>query len=228
MAGNVLIVGGGITGIMTALTLNDLNIKTVIVEKDSKPGGKVRNYANIFPTFSSGRDMVTRLLESLYATSDITLRTNTQLTKVVRENGNFQATLTDNQVLTIDAIILANGFEPFDPLKQPEYGYGVYPNVVTALQLENMLDPKGPTKGKILRPSDGGPAKKIAIIFCVGSRNKRLGAPYCSRVCCSYSTKQAIEIMKMNRHAGVTCFYMDIRTYGKKFEEMYQHAQQLG
>jgi heterodisulfide reductase subunit A len=91
-----------------------------------------------------------------------------------------------------------------------------------------MLNPRGPTGGRLVRPSDGKKAERLGIVFCVGSRNKRIGAPFCSRICCSYSTKQASTVMERNPKALVACFYMDVRTYDRGFEEMYSLAQERG
>jgi heterodisulfide reductase subunit A len=228
MEKDVLIIGAGVAGLKAAAALDDFGIGTVIVEKMAAPGGKVKDYARIFPTFSSGKLIVKDLLDRIEPSVRVRLITATEVRGVGRESGRFRADLSNGQVVDVGAIIVATGFDSFDPRKQPEYGYGVYPNVISSVELERFLDPDGPTKGRVLKPSDGKPAKKIALVFCVGSRNVRLGAPYCSRVCCSFSTKQAIEIKEKDREASVACFYMDIRTYGKGFEEMYNYAQELG
>ena len=128
----------------------------------------------------------------------------------------------------MSAVVIATGFEPFDPSDLEEYGYSRYPNVVTAPELEWLLNPRGPTHGEIRRPSDGKRVDRMAIVFCVGSRNRRIGAPFCSRICCSYSTKQALTVLDRNPGAEVTCFYMDVRTYDRGFEEMYSLAQERG
>jgi heterodisulfide reductase subunit A len=79
-----------------------------------------------------------------------------------------------------------------------------------------------------LRPSDRKPVDRLAIVFCVGSRNRRIGAPFCSRICCSYSTKQAITVRERNPKSFVACFFIDVRTYDRGFEEMYSLAQDRG
>ncbi|MFX1451002.1 MAG: FAD-dependent oxidoreductase, partial [Promethearchaeota archaeon] len=94
----------------------------------------------------------------------------------------------------VGAIIVATGFDVYDASLSPEYGYSQYPNVITGLEMERILTPFGPTQGKLVRPSDGKSIKKVAFIQCVGSRDETIGRPYCSRVCCMYSIKQAIQI----------------------------------
>jgi len=224
----VLIVGGGVTGLRAALTLDDFGIKTTILEKTSQLGGKVTGYSKVFPDFRDGKKIVCDLVDAVSNSAGIEIITESTINDVQKRSGHYAMTFTNDDVVDASAVILACGFETFDATKQGEYGYGVYPNVITSVELENFLDHQGPTKGKLLRPIDGNPAKRIAIIFCVGSRNKRIGNPYCSRICCSYSTKQAIEIKELDTETSVTCFYMDIRTYGRGFEEMYQYAQDIG
>ena len=148
--------------------------------------------------------------------------------RVEGEFPDFVATLSDKTVQAVSGIVITTGFEPFDPSSLEEYGYGRYPNVVTAPELEWLLNPRGPTQGDIRRPSDGKRVERMAIVFCVGSRNRRIGAPFCSRICCSYSTKQALTVFDRNPKAEITCFYMDVRTYDRGFEEMYSLAQERG
>jgi heterodisulfide reductase subunit A len=127
------------------------------------------------------------------------------------------------------SIIVATGFEVFEPVEmRKEYGYGRYENVITALQFERLLSSFGPTGGKILRLSDGKKPKSIGWIQCVGSRSAQLGFPYCSRVCCMYATKEASIAKESNPEIEITIFYMDIRAYGKDFQQYYEHAKELG
>jgi len=133
-----------------------------------------------------------------------------------------QAQLID---LKVGAIVVATGFEIFDAKKKSEYGYGRYPNVITSLELERLLNASGPTAGHITRLSDGRIPKKVAFVQCVGSRDERVGNPYCSRVCCMYAIKNAILLKEHVHDADVAVFYMDIRAYGKGFEEFYQRAK---
>lgn len=224
----VMIIGGGVTGLAAALSLDALGIDSIIIEKDTVLGGKVKEYSKVFPDFRSGKAIVGEMIDKVQQSSRIRPIVSVSVISVERIDGTYSVLASDNNKYNVKTIILASGFDVFDAKCQEEYGYGVYPNVVNSLELEALLE-AGETKGGVLlRPSDGKPVNRMAIIFCVGSRSKRLGNPYCSRICCSYSTKQAIEIMGKNPDASVTCFYMDIRTYDRGFEEMYQYAQELG
>ena len=127
------------------------------------------------------------------------------------------------------SVIVATGFEVFEPTElRKEYGYGKYENVMTAMQIERILSSFGPTSGKVLRPSDRKKPKKIGWIQCVGSRSEQLGYPYCSRVCCMYATKEASIVKEANPDIDIAIYYMDIRAYGKDFQQYYDHAKTLG
>jgi heterodisulfide reductase subunit A len=137
------------------------------------------------------------------------------------------AQMPEEVEIEVGTIIVAAGFDPFDPSVKVEYGYGIYENVITGIELERILSPSGPSGGKIVRPSDGKTPKRIAFVQCVGSRDKNTH-PYCSRVCCMYATKQALLIKEKIPDAEVLIFYTDIRAFGKGYEEFYERAQTEG
>jgi heterodisulfide reductase subunit A len=122
----------------------------------------------------------------------------------------------------VGTIILATGWDLFDPTKLKQYGYGKYENVITGLQMERLLSSFGPTEGKPKRPSDLNYPKTLAFIQCVGSRDfSEHGNKYCSRVCCMYSAKQARQYKEKHPDASVYIFYIDVRAFGKGYEEFY-------
>ncbi|MCG6980755.1 MAG: FAD-dependent oxidoreductase, partial [Deltaproteobacteria bacterium] len=123
--------------------------------------------------------------------------------------------------------ILATGFEITPAENKHQYGEGKIPNVITALQMERLLAPHGPYN-RVLRPSDGMEPDSIAYIQCAGSRDKSMGIPYCSRVCCMYAIKQAMLLSGALPLADITIYYMDIRAFGKGYEEFYQNAVAMG
>lgn len=216
-----------------ALVLGSLGVPSVLVEKSATLGGRVPNLSGTFPVFqgdgfNDGKEFTDKLERELRASPLVDVRCNTLVRNVHGTFPDFAVDLSDGSSFQAGAVVVATGFTPFDPRSLPEYGYGVYPNVITASELEWMLNPRGPTGGRLVRPSDGKAAERLALVFCVGSRNKRIGAPFCSRICCSYSTKQATTVMKRNPKAFVVCFYMDVRTYDRGFEEMFSQAQECG
>ena len=229
MKQRAVILGGGVAGMQTAIALNNLGIGSVLVEKEQKLGGRVKGYDKTFPFFHSGKELVKELENQVRRAHLVEIRCGTTVSHVGGQTPHFQIGLgTGSYEIPVAAIVVATGFEPFDASLQEEYGYGIYRNVITGTEMEGLLDPEGPTQGELRRPSDGKIARRIAIAFCVGSRNEKLGHNYCSRICCSYSTKQAIEIKQRYPDATVKCFYIDIRTYGRGFEEMYRRAQEMG
>jgi heterodisulfide reductase subunit A-like polyferredoxin len=128
--------------------------------------------------------------------------------------------------LEAGSIVLAPGFQPFDPGRFEAYGYASHPNVITSMEFERILSASGPTMGHLLRPSDGKEPKKIAWLQCVGSRDMHAcDHGYCSSVCCMYAIKEAV-IAKEHAGKELDCavFYMDMRTHGKDFEKYYEEA----
>jgi heterodisulfide reductase subunit A len=126
--------------------------------------------------------------------------------------------------LNVGAIIYATGLNLYDPLPTNEFGYGLYDDIVTSLEFERMISSTGPTEGHLKRKSDGKTPKKVAIILCVGSRSQ-ISNWYCSRYCCMASIKQAILIKDHYPTTDISIFYMDIRAFGKGFQEFYHRAE---
>ncbi|MFO7676131.1 MAG: CoB--CoM heterodisulfide reductase iron-sulfur subunit A family protein [bacterium] len=130
--------------------------------------------------------------------------------------------------LEVGAIVVATGLEVFDASRLAEFGYGKYPDVLTALEFERLVSAGGPTGGRIVRISDGTPPRDVVFIHCVGSRDKAVGNEYCSRVCCMFIIKQAHLVKDKVADAAVTSYYIDIRAYGKGFEEFYDRVRDEG
>jgi heterodisulfide reductase subunit A len=133
------------------------------------------------------------------------------------------------QALTITATtaVMATGFSLTPIHQKKEYGQGLVPNVITSLQMERLLAPHGPYQ-RVLRPSDGKEPESIAYVQCAGSRDKSLGISYCSRVCCMYAIKQAMLLSGSLPLADITIYYMDIRAFGKGYEQFFQNAKAMG
>ncbi|RMG61552.1 MAG: FAD-dependent oxidoreductase [Deltaproteobacteria bacterium] len=127
----------------------------------------------------------------------------------------------------VKSLVLSTGFRLFDPSLKEQYGFGKYPNVITSMQMDRLLAPTRPSPG-VVRPSDGKAPENIAFILCAGSRDRTVSNPFCSRVCCMYSVKQAQLLLGALPLAEVTVYYMDIRAFGKGYEEFFQQAKGMG
>jgi heterodisulfide reductase subunit A len=128
--------------------------------------------------------------------------------------------------IRVGAIVVATGFDLFDPKLKPEFGYGIYPNVLHGLEFERLSSASGPTKGDIT--IDGKQPRDVVFIHCVGSRDKTVGNEYCSRICCMSTAKQAHLVREKIPDARITVLYMDMRAFGKGFEEFYERVQKEG
>jgi heterodisulfide reductase subunit A2 len=129
--------------------------------------------------------------------------------------------------VTARSVVVATGFQPTPLEAKHEYSGGRAANVISGLDMERLLAPNGPY-GRVLRPSDGKIPDSVAYVQCAGSRDETLGVPYCSRVCCMYAIKQAMLLSGSLPLADITIYYMDIRTFGKGYEQFYQTARSMG
>jgi heterodisulfide reductase subunit A len=125
--------------------------------------------------------------------------------------------------LDVDAVVVATGYDLMDPYIKPEFGYGVYPEVMTGIEFERLSSASGPTMGKI--SVNGKEPKDVVFIKCVGSRDPHTGVPYCSRFCCMYTAKHAHLVRDKIPDANITIFYMDVRAFGKGYEEFYDRVK---
>ena len=324
--GSVLILGGGIGGMQSALDLAASGIKVYMVEKRPGIGGVMAMLDKTFPTNDCSMCILAPRLVEIARHKDIELFTLTDVIEVKGEVGNYKVTLRkrpryvnielctgcgecvrvcpvgkikevkkeDAKVkpaldefnlglstrpaiyiyypqtvpnkavidrefciyfqtgkcracekvcptgainfedkeeifdINVGAIILAPGYEIFDPTVKEDLGYGKYPNVITSLQFERILSPTGPYGGKVLRPSDKKEPERIAFIQCVGSRE--IQRDYCSSVCCMYATKEAIIAKE---HMGealkeIDIYFMDVRAFSKGFEQYFERAKEEG
>ncbi len=128
----------------------------------------------------------------------------------------------------VGTIIVATGADVFDPSSLPHYGYGKFPNVITSLEFERLINAGGPSGGRLLRPTDREVPKKIAFVQCVGSRSERTGKLYCSNVCCMNTIKDSLLIKEHWPGTEIYVLYVDIRAYGKGFEDLYKRARREG
>ena len=133
----------------------------------------------------------------------------------------------EEEIVHAGSVVVATGFKLFDPTLKPTYGYGRFPNVITAMQMDRLLSPTRPFNG-VLRPSDGKEPESVAFVLCTGSRDRTVNNRLCSRVCCMYSIKQAQLLMGALPLADISIHFFDIRAFGKGYEEFYQQAKAMG
>lgn len=305
---DVLVVGAGIAGMEASLTLGDMGMKVLLVEKSPTIGGRLLLLSKVFPTLDCASCISGTKTSGTSHHPNVTMMTYSEVSEIRRNDKDgsfslryvekpryidtalctgcgecekacpiilpketeyglrgrkaiyipFDTAVPKKAVLDLDncifcgacervcpadsidflqapreheaevgAVILATGFEPFPIEKKESYHYGQFPNVVTSLQMDRLTGPTRPFNS-ILRPSDGKEPSNIAYALCAGSRDKTVGNLRCSQVCCMYSMKQAQLILGTLPAADVTLYYMDIRAYGKGFEEFYQQTKAMG
>lgn len=211
----VIVIGGGIAGMQTAVQLAERGIAPVIVEKEERTGGKLRNWHKLFPSLTPASEVVEALDRKIRRLGIETI-CNAEATAL----SSRSVMLGDGRTLPCDAVVLCTGSTVFDARIKEEYGYGIYDNVFTSVDIERMFK-----QGRVTR-SDGSRPRRIAILHCVGSRDEKVCQQHCSRVCCITGVKQAMELKELFPEADVFNFYMDIRMFGPGYEEMYREAQQ--
>ena len=212
---HVIIIGGGVAGMQCASTLASSGIRSTIIERDADLGGKIRSWHVLFPTFTPASEVLSALRQRIVGAENITVRTQCEARKITPK----RVILSTGEELECDAVVIATGFTLFDARLKEEYGYGIYDNVVTSADLEQMFN-----RGEVSLASGNKP-RRIAILHCVGSRDEKVCQRHCSKVCCVTGVKQAIELKELFPEADVFNFYMDIRMFGPGYEEMYRRAQ---
>lgn len=301
---DVLVIGGGVTGIQAALDLGDMGLQVDLVERTPTIGGRMAQLDKTFPTNDCSLCILSPKMAECSWHLNVEVRTYTEVRRIEGTAGDFTVDLCEKSRYvradrcngcgdcanacpievpnyfemnlaprkavyvpmsqsvplryTIDmdvcihcykcvdacgrlqaidfsledrlvrenygAIIVATGFDPFDPSVLTPYGYGQFANVVTALEYERLICASGPTGGHLVRLSDGEPVKRLAFIQCVGGRDVRYNR-FCSSVCCMYATKEAILANEHDRDVHSTIFYTDLRAGGKGFQEFVTRAE---
>ena len=216
MKENVVVVGGGVAGMEAARQLLLLGYNPIVVEQQDALGGHVAQWNRLFPDMVSARDLVRDLADAIM---EANIFTGTRVTFVNRLQDGYQVMLSNGVSIACRAILAAVGFKLFDAARKEEYGYGVYDHVITNADLESWFNGN---------EVDGVPTapKSVGFVHCVGSRDLKAGNGQCSKVCCITAVKQAIEMKERFPNARVYCFYMDLRLFGKKYEDFYIRAQE--
>ena len=304
---DVVIIGGGVTGIQAALDLANHGIEVHLVEKEPSIGGHMAMLDKTFPTNDCSMCILSPKMMDVYRHPRIHIHTCAKVSAISGKAGRFAVTITKmpryideercngcgdcidicpvevynrfdagigvrkaiykphqqivpdivvkdpehciecglcydvcgreairkedtERKITVNAasIIIACGYDVFDAGNKEQFQYLRYPDVITSLEFERMMNASGPTGGKVRRLSNGKTPGSIVFVQCVGSRDMQIDRPYCSGVCCMYAIKNAMLIREKYPETDVTILYMDVRAYGKGYEEYYQRAIDAG
>ncbi|WP_199247944.1 FAD-dependent oxidoreductase [[Phormidium] sp. ETS-05] len=213
----VVVIGGGPAGMAAAGKLHDFGLDVVLIEKKDAVGGHLNKWYKVFPDFTDASEIIANLKAGLGKTRIIN---NATVTQIAGEAPNFQVTVSTGEKIEAAAILVATGFKHFNASFKEEYGYGIYDNCITSVELDAML------KAQSVKTRAGKLPKKVAMVHCVGSRDEKVNNNYCSRVCCTNAIKVAIEIKEQNPDCEIYCLYMDIRVFGRGYEELYRTSQE--
>ncbi len=220
----VLVVGGGVAGMTAASKAADAGYEVVLVEKEAQLGGWAAKFTRSFPRRAPWTDLedggVDELIAAVEVHDRITVHKSTTVARISGAPGLFDVKLRNGAAteLRVGSIVQASGWRPYDPANLGHLGYGSSPDVVTNVQLEEMLG-----NGGLKRPSTGQVPGSVAFIQCAGSRDED-HLPYCSAVCCRASLKHAAQIREQFPDTRVYVLYKDLRSPGQ-FELFYQQAQ---
>ncbi|MBQ6087414.1 MAG: CoB--CoM heterodisulfide reductase iron-sulfur subunit A family protein [Bacteroidales bacterium] len=214
MAKNIIVIGGGPAGLEASARLDALGYTVFLVERDNHLGGHLALWDRLFPS-GDPAEPVLRGLVSKTGSTKILLESEVQTLN--RLGKSFRISLSSGVSVIADAVLLTTGFDLFDASKKEEYGYGIYDHVVTNADIESYF-----RTGKDPRIDN---PERIGIVHCVGSRDEKAGCRNCSKVCCATAVKQACELKAKFPKAKVYCFYMDLRMFGRGYEDLYLKAQ---
>lgn len=210
-----MIIGGGLAGMETALKIGKAGFDSVLIEREAELGGVLLRLCSSFPRWENPYDLVEQKVRQLKQCLRATVMLETEVQSSFLEGDRFSVSLHHKKgtttELSVDAVILATGFDMMDLSVYGEYGYGIYPGVINSLVFEDRL--------KNWRNGLGVAPEAVAFFKCVGSRDRSKGYPYCSKVCCMYTAKQAGLVRDTFPESKVYVFYMDYRATGKGYEE---------
>lgn len=220
---DIMVVGGGITGMTAALEVAKAGYTIHLIEKESVLGGMLNKLNKLYPKTPPYRDLqdtgIEEKVKAVEANPKISVHMGAEVEKTEGSPGLFDVTLNTGDKFRVGAIIQATGFKPYDASKLGHLGYGKSPNVITNLEMEKLAQ-----TGRINRPSDGKEVQSVAFIQCAGQRDKD-HLPYCSSICCMTSLKQALYLTQQDPEAEAYIFYKDMRTPAQ-YEDFYKRAQE--
>ena len=216
----VLVLGGGLAGVTAALDVLEAGFEVVLVEREEELGGWALRLGRGFPSLEPLEGFLRGRVEALREHPGLKLYLRSRLTGLEGFAGNFRARIEGphgEATEEVGSVIVAVGFRPFDARRKPEYGYGRLQGVITTVEFEEMLQDGG-------LPEPEG----VAFVHCVGSRDQTVGHEYCSRACCMVVAKQALLLKQRRPETKVYVLYMDVRAFGKGYEEFYERVQRAG
>jgi heterodisulfide reductase subunit A len=219
-----LVIGGGIAGLQSALDIAEAGFQVTLVERTSQLGGHMGHLHRTFPTLETTADLLHPVIDAVTHHPRIQVLTESEVVAVGGYVGNFQVEVRHGEEtvqVPAGAIVVATGFDIFDARRKPELGYGAYPEVITTADFEHLA-----ASGEI--KVNGRVPKKVVFIHCVGSRDQAIGNAYCSRICCMVAARQAKVVRESLPDSDVTVFFMDVRAFGKNFEEFYDDVRKSG
>lgn len=201
-----------------AAKLARLGHAVTIIEKNSQLGGRLNQWHALFPARKPVEPLLLKMKNEISEGINIVL--HAQVSEIEKNDDGFAISIGNNRMVTANSLLLTTGFDLFEAERKEEYGYGIYENVITSVELEQIF-----RSGKPLQTVGGKAPARVGFIHCVGSRDEKVGNLHCSKVCCVTAVKQAIEVKEMLPSAEVFLFYMDLRLFGRHFEELYKEAQ---
>jgi len=220
----ILVLGGGPAGLAAAHALASTGREVTLVDKAERLGGApiLSGYAKLVPSGEWAKDAIGGMVQRVEANSLVKIHRATTVQSFSGEPGAFRVKLSSGTEFDAAAAVLCTGFTHFDSINKPEWGFGTYPDVVTTTQVEQMF-----SSGKGVRcPSDGRKPERVAILLCVGSRDRQIGREWCSKICCTVSANLAMEIREELPGCNVYIYYMDIRTFGLYEGPYYWESQE--
>lgn len=201
-----------------AARLSRMGFSVTLIEGKDKLGGKLLQWHTLFPARRSAAEVLDILNKQVKLGVNILL--NARVESIEKNDDGFALVLNNNRMITAHAVLLATGFDIFDASKKKEYGYGIYDNVITSVDLERIFN-----EGSI-RTAQGKTPKKIGFIHCEGSHYEKIQNPYCSKLCCITGVNQAIGLKEMIPDSEIYMFYMNLCLFGRHYEKLYKEAQE--